>query len=1041
MTIQDPNNFIDAVLLYRKVLMTMRILLTIVSICLLILSMLASAGLPPSFEQTIKGPNADSIKFTQYPDENIALQAVKSGDIDVYLYRIPIELVADTKKDPNVTVYDRDAGSFGLLFNPAPSRDSSVLNPFQIKQVRFAMNYLIDREFVVNDILKGSGFQMVDPFGASSPEYQNVADIVESFGFRHDYDGSKKLVVDSLSAAGAVKEDGKWTFKGNPVVIKIFIRSDDRNRNSIGEAISSDLEKLGFTVEKIFGDLSRAQIDIYGSNPQDLKWQIYTEGYAGTIAFVAYNPTVPAQMYAPWYSNMPGRGTAGFWQYSNKTLDEITQKILFGKFKSKEERTALVREAITQGLQESVRIFVAQTKEPYVASSAITGLVNDFGAGISSRFSFINAIPPGSRNTLNVGVKQISQGAWNNVGGYKDTYSVTILSSLLDSATLRDPYLGTVMPLRNNWTEILTRGPTESLNVAPDAVKWDAYNSRWMPVGNNQTAESKVTYKILYSNWHNGIPMDKNDLLYSYYFGFEWGTNSTKSNSVDRTIDPEFTPTANATLPTLKGIKFLTNNTVESYVDFWHFDEKEIADYGTVWATEPWEITAAQERLVEAGKLAYSSSAAVERGIDWLSLVNPQHASMIKDELQKMKIERYVPIALKGLVSTDDAIKRYNASIKWITDHNNAVISNGPFYLDKFNAVGQTVTTKAFRDNTYPFAQGYWASKFGEPQIASIENVDTQGQITIGQPKSIKVTIDVAGEPSNDAQLKYLISGNKGVRVILQGDGKPSQKKVGQFEINLNTNQTSQLKFGAYNLKLFAISNAASKPSLFSYPIVVVEEGSSSFSSAGSNKNGGESSTNSSSNFGNNKSGCLIATAAFRSELTPQVQYLRDFRQNYILSTISGAAFMKTFNAIYYSFSPQVADYEREQPWLQSTVKIGLYPLFGILMAAESAHDFVKGGEVGAIIAGMIASSLIGTVYIAPAIATYTILSKKQSTFKACWLLAMFIALGGIVAIMLFGVLAQNADLLSITTTTFVMLVAAISAAAIGFFGAAKIRR
>jgi peptide/nickel transport system substrate-binding protein len=171
------------------------------------------------------------------------------------------------------------------------------------------------------------------------------------------------------------------------------------------------------------------------------------------------------------------------------------------------------------------------------------------------------------------------------------------------------------------------------------------------------------------------------------------------------------------------------------------------------------------------------------------------------------------------------------------------------------------------------------------------------------------------------------------------------------------------------------------------------------------------------------------------------VQYLRDFRQNYILSTISGAAFMKTFNAIYYSFSPQVADYEREQPWLQSTVKIGLYPLFGILMAAESAHDFVKGGEVGAIIAGMIASSLIGTVYIAPAIATYTILSKKQSTFKACWLLAMFIALGGIVAIMLFGVLAQNADLLSITTTTFVMLVAAISAAAIGFFGAAKIRR
>ena len=56
---------------------------------------------------------------------------------------------------------------------------------------------------------------------------------------------------------------------------------------------------------------------------------------------------------------------------------------------------------------------------------------------------------------------------------------------------------------------------------------------------------------------------------------------------------------------------------------------------------------------------------------------------------------------------------------------------------------------------------------------------------------------------------------------------------------------------------------------------------------------------------------CLIATAAFGSELTPQVQYLRHFRDHYILSTASGTAFMKVFNTVYYSFSPQVAEYER----------------------------------------------------------------------------------------------------------------------------------
>jgi hypothetical protein len=114
------------------------------------------------------------------------------------------------------------------------------------------------------------------------------------------------------------------------------------------------------------------------------------------------------------------------------------------------------------------------------------------------------------------------------------------------------------------------------------------------------------------------------------------------------------------------------------------------------------------------------------------------------------------------------------------------------------------------------------------------------------------------------------------------------------------------------------------------------------------------------------ESQCLIATAAFGSELTPQVQYLRYFRDNYILSTASGTAFMNVFDSVYYSFSPQISDYEREQPWIQSSVKVALYPLFGILTGAEHVHLAVGGGEVGAILAGIVSSMLIGAVYLAP---------------------------------------------------------------------------
>ena len=73
--------------------------------------------------------------------------------------------------------------------------------------------------------------------------------------------------------------------------------------------------------------------------------------------------------------------------------------------------------------------------------------------------------------------------------------------------------------------------------------------------------------------------------------------------------------------------------------------------------------------------------------------------------------------------------------------------------------------------------------------------------------------------------------------------------------------------------------------------------------------------------------GCLIATAAFGSEMAPQVQFLRELRDNTVLQTTSGTTFMNAFNHFYYSFSPAVADYERENPVFKEMVKVSLTPL------------------------------------------------------------------------------------------------------------------
>jgi len=110
--------------------------------------------------------------------------------------------------------------------------------------------------------------------------------------------------------------------------------------------------------------------------------------------------------------------------------------------------------------------------------------------------------------------------------------------------------------------------------------------------------------------------------------------------------------------------------------------------------------------------------------------------------------------------------------------------------------------------------------------------------------------------------------------------------------------------------------------------------------------------------------GCLIATATYGSELSPQIQQLRELRDNKLLQTESGVSFMNSFNDFYYSFSPIIADYERENPVFKEAVKVMITPLLSslsIMQYAESDSE-VLGYGIGVILMN------IGMYFAAPAI-------------------------------------------------------------------------
>ena len=755
-----------------------------------------------------KGAYTDNLRFIQYLDGNTALHDIQAGNLDTYYFRIPLETVASISNNPNVKIYEKNAGSFGFLLNPAPSKNANILNPFQFKEIRFALNYLINREFIVDEILNGYGSVQIDPFGISSPEYEALIPVLESYNFKYNPNLAKAIIEKTLISNGAIKVDGKWTYKGSPITIKFMIRSDDLPRKSMGEIVANQLENIGFTVQRDYGDLNKANLVVYGTDPQELNWQVYTEGFGGTSEFVRYNPSTAAQMYSPYFGKMPGWSNPSFWNYQNSSLDKVTQSIAFSNFTSEEVRNELLRQALTLGIQESVRLFVAQNIDPYAASSSIKGLINDFGAGIATSKSLINARSTKNASTINVGVKEIYQGAWNNVGGCNDVYCTTILSLVSDPATSRNPYNGEVIPLRNEWTNITTMGPERRLAVDNDAVTWNPSSQSWQEVGKN-TSKSKVTLHIVYSNWQNGQPMSKADLIYPLYFLYEW---SSKTNSSDLSYDPEYAAQAQVALKYLRGTKFLNDSNVVSYVDYWHFDKKEIADFASIWASSPWEVNAAVERLVKNGMFAYSRSEATVKNIEWLSLIIPSHAQAIRQELEKMKTERFVPPALKDVVTVDEAIKRYDASIKWITEHNHAIIGNGPYEIQNYNPTGKVISLTAFRDSSYPFPKGYW-SIYETANLAKFEKVQQPKVVPRGLPLKISGNVTIGGNPDSNATLTYYIF-DKNNRLITQGAGTWIDDK-GNFVIAINGTTTRAMSIGPNEFELFVKSNSVLRPDIY----------------------------------------------------------------------------------------------------------------------------------------------------------------------------------------------------------------------------------
>jgi peptide/nickel transport system substrate-binding protein len=305
--------------------------------------------------------------------------------------------------------------------------------------------------------------------------------------------------------------------------------------------------------------------------------------------------------------------------------------------------------------------------------------------------------------------------------------------------------------------------------------------------------------------------MDMNDILHSLYFTIEWGTQIDEK---DKTFDTEFTPRAAQSIQTIVAINQIDEDTVEVYVNYWHFNENEIAEWAAIWGPVPWELTAAMEKAVMDGKVSFSRSGATSKSVNWLSLIVPNDAQIIKEYLKEFRDNEFIPNSLKQSQKQQQYFDdRFDSSINWIEKKNHAVISNGPFYLETYSPESRTIQVKAFEDNSYPFEIGTW-SKFENMQFPNIKKINMQKIIQQGE--STQINIETEGVTS----LLYFILDSEG-RIQIAEESEINENKL---NIKITSDITKKLQAGTNQIKIFGISNSVLKPDIYETNFIVTKE-------------------------------------------------------------------------------------------------------------------------------------------------------------------------------------------------------------------------
>ncbi len=252
------------------------------------LSLLAALAVYSARAAEAPGPKptlAEEVVFFEEPSRSKALEMLESGQMQIYAYGLSDpDIKKKIEASQNVAYTLSYGNTWEITINPAgPTFQNGKLNPFSSPAIREALNWLIDREYIAQELCFGLARPKFLPIVSAFPDFAQLADVCRTLEIKYapNPEKAKEIVTREMQQLGAALKDGKWMFKDAPVQIVFLIRTEDI-RKRLGDYLSTLLEGLGFTVDRQYKTAQEASPIWIGSNPTEGKWHLYTGGWINT---------------------------------------------------------------------------------------------------------------------------------------------------------------------------------------------------------------------------------------------------------------------------------------------------------------------------------------------------------------------------------------------------------------------------------------------------------------------------------------------------------------------------------------------------------------------------------------------------------------------------------------------------------------------------------------------------------------------------------------------------------------------------------------